>query len=179
MFCVPGLWPRRGTIDIGRHIHDIETPPHGLPACRTASVAAKGFIPDPHCHGIAMAERGRVGQAGKAHTHDTERTRCGSTRIQGYGIELAHQSPCMLSSPDCGLNGTARVTGGMGKTWGRVRGGGGGRWRRAGRQVGTCPVVGGVLDRPPRWGPALYLRLVADVPTLHVSPARSGPPAGR
>lgn len=39
---------------------------------------------------------------------------------------------------------------------------------------------GGVLGRPPRWGPALYLRMAADVPlSFNLSPAAFMPQADR
>lgn len=59
-------------------------PPDRPQSCCTASVPAKGFIPDPHWH--RMAERGRAGKAGKARhtqTSDTKKEkeiRCGSGR---------------------------------------------------------------------------------------------------
>lgn len=56
-------------------------PPDRPQSCRTASVPAKGFIPDPHWH--RMAERGRAGKARHTQISDTKKNTMRQRQRQG------------------------------------------------------------------------------------------------
>lgn len=77
-----------------------------------------------------------------------------------------------LTIPRCGLNwccsSRTRDGLGVGETRGRLGGGG----LKGGRKGRYLSRRGGVHGRPPRWGPAMYPRLAAEVPlSFHLSPA--------
>lgn len=171
--------------------HDTDAPPDARQPCRTGSVAEKGFGPPLAWHDGMMAERGRAGKARHTRTQLNEH----DAAAQGFKVMGSTWRTNGLAPIIPGLwleRYSSRVEGRMGfgvvgETRGRVGeggGGGGGGWRQARpASAGTCPAVGGVHGRPQRWGPALYLRLAAEVP--HPPPSHSsrlpvlGPSAGR